>query len=184
MTAPVRSWAAELCYVWFYKLGDGDRFGSSEAVDAMLRHRFSRVLAMLAPRPAHEFLGDDHTALAAILLFDQIPRNLFRNSPAAFAHDATARTIARSLIRTGADTGFSLKERQFLYMPLMHSEHILDQQLSLAKFATLPPRYGWRWAVEHHAAIARFGRFPHRNALLGRQSGAAEKAAIEAGMRW
>ena len=183
MTAAARRWSAELLHVWFHRLGPEDWWGGSEAVDAMLRERFERELEMLGQRVAAEFLTDPLTARAAILLFDQVPRNIYRGSPRAFAHDPLAREIARGLILRGWDKGAPRKERAFAYMPLMHSEAIADQRASLRLFGKLgEPNFSF--ARAHHRMIARFGRFPHRNTILGRKSSAAEKVAIRAGYAW
>ena len=181
MTAAPRRWAADLLYFWFHELGPDDWFGGSAEVDAA-SHRFLHDLAMLGCRPAHEFLGDPLTARAAILLFDQIPRNVFRKSARAFAYDALARRIAKGVIARGWIEGLSRDERAFIGMPLMHSEAIADQRASLAFFRGSPENFAF--ARAHWRMIARFGRFPHRNALLGRRSSPAEQAAIAAGNAW
>ncbi len=180
----MRPWAAELLNVWFHQLTPADWFDGLAMVDALLRRRFSRDLAMLGSRPAGEFLDDPRTALAAVLLFDQIPRNLYGNRPQAFAGDPLALAITYGALARGWDARLSYPERQFLAMPLMHSEAIVDQRLSLALFARLPRRFGWQFARDHHAMIARFGRFPHRNGVLGRQSTPAEERALVAGFAW
>ena len=182
--APQRRWAAELLYVWFHKLGPRSWFTPDPRTDALLRRRFERELTRLAVRPAHEFLDDPRSALAAVLLFDQLPRNLYRGTPRAFAFDPLARAIAKRALDRGWDAALTPPQRQFLAMPLMHSEHIADQRRSLAIFARLGRRHGWPFAVSHHRMIARFGRFPHRNEALGRTSTPAEKAAVAAGNRW
>jgi uncharacterized protein (DUF924 family) len=179
-----RRWAAELLQVWFHKLRPRDWFAPNPEVDAMLRRRFARELAALRRRPAAEFLSEPRTALAAVLLFDQLPRNLHRGTARAFATDPLARAIAKGALARGWDTPLSKPQRQFLALPLMHSEDIADQRLSLAIFARLGQRYGWPYARSHWRMIARFGRFPHRNELLGRKSTPAEIAAVEAGNRW
>ena len=184
MAAPRTRWAAELLHVWFHRLRQSDWFAPSSAVDAELARRFAHDLAMLARRPAHEFLTNPHAALAAVLLFDQVPRNTQRGTPGAFATDALARAIARGALRRGWDRRLSSAERQFLAMPLMHSENISDQRLNLAVFAPLGARYGFPFARSHYHMIARFGRYPHRNAVLGRKSTPAEERAITAGNAW
>jgi uncharacterized protein (DUF924 family) len=184
LAAPARRWAAELLHVWFHKLGPRVWFAPDPRADAMLRQRFERELTRLGTRPAAEFLDDPPTALASVLLFDQLPRNLYRRSPRAYAFDRLARAIAKAALDRGWDRALTLPQRQFLAMPLMHSEHIADQRRSLAFYARLGPRYGWPFAVSHHHMIARFGRFPHRNEVLGRKSTKAEKRAVAAGYRW
>lgn len=184
MAAPQRRWAAELLHVWFHKLRPRDWFVPDPQVDALLGRRFEAELTALWVRPAGEFLSDPRTALASVLLFDQLPRNLYRGSARAYAFDPLARAIAKGALDRGWDAGLGLGERQFLAMPLMHSERIADQILSLRHFVRLPPRYGWPFAVRHHRTIARFGRFPHRNEVLGRTTTASEKRAVDAGFRW
>ena len=184
MAAPQRRWAAELLHVWFHKLGPRVWFAPDPRADAELRRRFEPELDALARRPAEEFLTDPLTALAAVLLFDQLPRNLYRRSPRAFAFDRLARRIAKGALERGWDCALTLAQRQFLAMPLMHSEHIADQRLSLAIYARLGPRYGRPFAVSHHRMIARFGRFPHSNTVLGRTSTEAEIMAVGQGNSW
>ena len=181
MTAAPRRWAADLLHFWFHELGPEDWFGGSAEVDAASQ-RFARDLDMLGCRPPHEFLGDPLTSRAAILLFDQIPRNAFRKDARAFAHDVLARRIAKGVIARGWLDGLSRDERAFVGMPLMHSEAIADQRASLAFFRGSPTNFAF--ARAHWRMIARFGRFPHRNAVLGRRSSPAERAAIAAGNAW
>lgn len=183
MTSATRRWAAELLHCWFHELRPADWWGGSDSIDTMLQRRFGDDLAMLGVRPAREFLPDPLTARAAILLFDQVPRNIHRDTPPAFAHDPLARAIAKGVLARGWDLFAPKRERQFVYMPLMHSEAIADQRLSLAVFAARAPD-NLAFARSHHRMIARFGRFPHRNDVLGRQSSAAEKAAVAAGFSW
>ena len=183
-TAPQRRWAAELLHLWFAGLGFDDWFATDSRLDALLRRRFARELASLARRPAREFLSDPLTALAAVLLFDQLPRNLHRGSPRAYATDPLAREIAKGALDRGWDRALMPQQRQFLAMPLMHSERIADQRRCVAIYVRLGPRYGWPFARSHHRMIARFGRFPHRNAVLGRASSAAEKSAVAQGFAW
>jgi uncharacterized protein (DUF924 family) len=184
LAAPQRRWAAELFHVWFHKLGPRVWFAPDPQADAMLRRRFERELNRLGARPAREFLTDPKTALAAVLLFDQLPRNLHRKRARAFAFDPLAREIAKGALDRGLDAALTPPQRQFLAMPLMHSEHIADQRRSLRVYGRLGGRYGWPFARSHHRMIARFGRFPHRNAALGRGSTEAEKRAVAAGFAW
>ena len=184
MAAPQRRWAAELLHFWFHALQPRDWFAPNPRIDTALRRRFARELGSLRLRPAQEFLTDPRTALAAVLLFDQLPRNLNRGTPEAFATDPLARALAYGALRRGWDLRLTPQQRHFLAMPLMHSEHVADQRLSLAYFTRLGRRYGAPFARAHYRMIARFGRYPHRNAVLGRRSTAAELRAVEAGNRW
>ncbi len=184
LAAARRRWAAELLHYWFHTLRPGDWFRPGERIDADLRRRFACDLAMLRARPAREFLRDPLTARAAVLLFDQVPRNVRRGTAEAFATDPLARAIAHGIVARGWDRTLGKAERQFVAMPLMHSEAIADQRASLAAFARLGWRHGLPFARGHYRMIARFGRFPHRNAILGRRSTAAERKAIAAGFVW
>lgn len=179
-----RRWAAELLHFWFHRLRPADWFRTSAAVDDELRRRFARDLATLRRRPAREFLVDPLTARAAVLLFDQLSRNIHRGDAQAFAADPLARAIARGIIRRGWDRGLGNDERRFIALPLMHSEAIADQLRSAAYFAGLGTRFGLPFARSHYRTIARFGRFPHRNAVLGRSASDAERRALAAGLAW
>jgi uncharacterized protein (DUF924 family) len=184
LAAPQRRWAAELLHFWFHQLRPSEWFAPDARVDAALRKRFSREVRGLRVRPAREFLTDAPSALAAVLLFDQVPRNLYRGSPRAFATDRLARSIAHGALRRGWDLRLPPQQREILAMPLMHSEQIADQRMSLAYFTRLGPRYGAPFARAHHRMIARFGRFPHRNQVLGRASTEPERRAVESGFAW
>ncbi|MGE3692913.1 MAG: DUF924 family protein [Novosphingobium sp.] len=184
MTAARQGWPAELLHFWFLRLRPRHWFGRNDFVDAALRRRFSRELAALGNVPARHFLRDRETARAAVLLFDQCPRNLFRDSSKAFAFDLLARTIARGAIRRGWDRGLDKHELQFLYMPLMHSELKGDQLLSRRLYAALGDPFILSFARSHAEVVLRFGRFPHRNAILGRKSTAAEVRAVASGHAW
>lgn len=184
MTAARAPWAADLLHTWFHRLSPRQWFGGSDAVDALLRQRFAPLLRPFGRLPARAFLCDPLTARAAILLFDQVPRNSFRGSARSFATDRLARAIARGALRKRWDRGLTRAERQFLLLPLMHSEAIADQLLSLRRFAANGDAGRNGFAHSHYRMVARFGRFPHRNAVLGRKSSPAEMRAIAAGNHW
>ncbi|MBS1239692.1 MAG: hypothetical protein H6R45_398 [Proteobacteria bacterium] len=184
MSAAPRRWAAELLHFWFETLGPRDWFRGGPNVDEALRRRFEPDLLALFTQSADRFLADPPTARAAVLLFDQLPRNLYRGRAEAFAFDPLARNIAREAIARGWDRGLAKAGRQFLGLPLMHSEHVADQRASLAYYAPLGDAFTWSFARSHYRMIARFGRFPHRNAALGRTSSPAELAAIGQGNTW
>ena len=184
MASARRRWADEMLHFWFHTLSARQWFARSDAVDDVLRRRFARELKWLAGQQPRSFLHDRHTARAAVLLFDQLPRNLHRDSARAFATDALARAVCKGAIAHGWDKRLAKSERQFLYMPLMHSEAIADQRLSLQLFTALDDSSIRRFARSHYRMVARFGRFPHRNAELGRISTPAELGAIAAGNSW
>ena len=114
-------------------------------------------------------------ALALVILLDQIPRNLYRGEARAFATDAKARAVSRAALDRGFDRGLTEEQRMFLYLPFEHSEDLADQRRSVALFASLTGHPDWLpWAERHAEIIERFGRFPHRNGVLGRISTAEE----------
>ncbi|MFZ9394827.1 MAG: DUF924 family protein [Erythrobacter sp.] len=183
MAETLPGWAKAILHFWFEELGLDDWFSANPAIDEAIRARFEPLLRDLGSKPDAQFTGDPHTALAAILLFDQFPRNLYRHQPAAFVHDARARGIASEVIARGWVDRLPDAQRQFVGMPLMHSEALSDQQASLAFFEGHAPA-NLPFAQSHHEMIARFGRFPHRNAALGRDTTAEEQRAIDEGFSW
>src|SRR5688572_28898030 len=119
MTLAPRPWAAELLHFWFHELSPGDWWRASDGLDETLRHRFLREWAALSDRPAREFLSGPQLALAAVLLFDQAPRNMFRGTARAFASDPLARAVTKGALERGFDRAIaSDSRRQFLAMPL------------------------------------------------------------------
>ena len=184
MSDPRRGWAEELLHFWFAELRPEQFWTRDDALDAEIVLRFLPVWQAHLTGPAAVFLRDSQTTRAAVLLFDQVPRNAFRQNPRAYASDPLARQIAAAGIDLGWDEGLSLIERQFLYMPFMHSEALTDQDRSVALFAGLGDPATTEFAESHRAMIAQFGRFPHRNVVLGRESTPAELKAIAAGNAW
>jgi uncharacterized protein (DUF924 family) len=161
-------WVDQVHGFWFGELRPRAWFRTDPKLDGEIRHRFLGLWTALqaaAPVP-----GDARTAVAAAIVFDQFPRNMFRGTPQAYATDALAREVARAALAAGLDRGLTAPERQFLYMPFQHSEDGADQQRSVELFAGLAIPGERRSAEAHKALIDRFGRFPHRNAVLGRAS--------------
>ncbi|MFB0612187.1 DUF924 family protein [Aurantiacibacter poecillastricola] len=171
-------------HFWFHTLTPRQWWGGSDELDKELEKRFRRELEALFVCPPASFLTDPQTALAAVLLFDQVPRNIFRGTPRAFATDSLARTITHGALERGFLARLQLAQRQFLLMPLMHSEAIADHRLALPLFARVNNGEALPFARSHARMIARFGRYPHRNAVLGRESTPAEERAIKAGFAW
>jgi len=173
---------ADILAFWFGRPGEpghgrprAEWFRKDAAFDEEIRRRFlPAVEAALAGQLAH-WANSPEGALALLILLDQWPRNLFRDQARAFAGDEPARQLAATAIDRGWDQELSGLERLFIYLPFEHGEALADQQRSLALFAALaaeqPGHDGFLdYAQRHHAVIARFGRFPHRNAALGRPS--------------
>jgi uncharacterized protein (DUF924 family) len=172
----VSDWRRDLLTFWF-GLDPRQWWNGSPELDEECRQRFLRVWTEKRQLPVDSFLDDPLTALAGVILFDQIPRNVFRDNADQFATDHIALAIAKEAIHRDYDDQLGHDERCFLYMPLEHSENLADQNWSLQLFTVLGDDYLLGFAKKHHDAIERFGRFPHRNAMLGRAPRPAELAA-------
>ncbi|OHX11415.1 hypothetical protein BI347_17220 [Chromobacterium sphagni] len=157
-------------------------FRRDDAFDADIRQRFLPLWRRLADGALQMGAGDARAALAWLIVADQFPRNLFRGDPRAFSTDAQARAGARQALEQGLDQALPAVARLFVYLPFEHSEDLADQQRSLQLFLALddaaPGSNYLDYARRHHRVIAEFGRFPHRNAVLGRGSSAAELAYL------
>ena len=174
-------WTADVLGFWFDELRESRWFARDEALDAVIRRRFLPVYEQVLARGPESF-STPQQALAAVLVLDQFPRNMFRGTPRAFAADPLARDIARSAIGAGFDSALTPPQRLFLYLPFEHSENAADQVLAVRLIEPLG-NAGWtRYAVAHQTLIERFGRFPHRNAILGRVSTPEEEEALKGPM--
>ncbi|HYG89479.1 MAG TPA: DUF924 family protein [Azospirillum sp.] len=168
------SWAEDVNRFWFEELCPADWYSGAPQVDAAIRDRFAALHAELrAQPPAPEALTAE-ALVAAIVVFDQFSRNLFRRSREAYATDGLALTLARHAVDAGVDRMLEPQQRQFLYMPFMHSEDSAMQARSVELFTDLGIAEQIYWAHHHKAIIDRFGRFPHRNSILGRESAPEE----------
>jgi uncharacterized protein (DUF924 family) len=169
-------WADRVLDFWF-GLDPEQWWSGGEDLDARCRDQFRDLHADKRQLPPESFLGDPRTALAAVILFDQLPRNMFRGHADQFMTDPLALAVAKEAVDRGLDEQLSPAERGFLYMPFQHSEDLADQRRSLLLFTRLGDEQMLHYARLHHDIIERFGRFPHRNAMLGRAPRAAEIAA-------
>jgi uncharacterized protein (DUF924 family) len=169
-------WRSDVLKFWFGLTHDEWWKGGAE-IDRRIKDRFLKLWAEKRQLPAENFLTDPLTALAGVILFDQFPRNMFRGHADQFATDHLALAIAKGAVDKGFDEQLEPRERGFLYMPFQHSENLADQNRSLLLFTALGDEEQLGYAKKHHDVIARFGRFPHRNAILGRQPRPDEVAA-------
>lgn len=176
------NWPAEILSFWFQELDPKDWWAKSDATDDQIRERFLELWEEQKSKTADDFLTAPETALAAVILFDQFPRNMFRDSADAFSTDHLAQQIAEKAVDLKLDAQLPEDQRAFLYMPFMHAEDIQLQNRSVTLFTKLGSNQ--KFANEHRDVIAKFGRFPHRNAVLGRQTRDGEQAAIDAGASW
>jgi uncharacterized protein (DUF924 family) len=155
-------------------------FGKDADFDAEFRRRFLAAHEAAAGGALDGWAETPDGALALVILLDQFPRNAFRDTARMFATDAKARAIADAAIAAGHDRHIDEALRLFLYLPYEHSERMADQERAVALIAPLGAEL-LRYAEIHRDAIARFGRFPHRNKLLGRVSTSEELAFLAAG---
>jgi uncharacterized protein (DUF924 family) len=175
---PVMSWIEAVNQFWFDDLGPDGWFGGGPRVDAIIRERFGGLRDELKKFPPSGDLLDSNGLVAAVIVFDQFSRNLFRNSSEAYATDPVALGLACHAVDGGLDAPLGLHQRQFLYMPFMHSEDRQMQARSVALFSQLGVAELLGYAQHHQKIVERFGRFPHRNAILGRESTAAERESL------
>jgi uncharacterized protein (DUF924 family) len=172
------AWVDEVLEFWFSELAEKDWWVKSELVDGRIRARFVHLHERLVATEGGD-IDEPRTMLAAIIVLDQFSRHLFRNSSRAYAADPMARRLARDAIAKGLDAMLGPEERLFLYLPFEHSEDRADQALSVDLVSALGQESWTRYALAHKAVIDSFGRFPHRNAVLGRESTAEEITALQ-----
>ena len=172
----VRFWRAAGPPKWFAK---------DEAFDRALAQRIAAAPHAAARGEADDWAASAEGALALLILLDQVPRNIFRNSGHAFATDGKARAIARAAVSAGHDQAVEGPLRPFFYLPFEHSEDMADQdeavRLCKAHHEAVGDAETLKWAELHRDIIVRFGRFPHRNAALGRRTTPAEKTFLDEG---
>lgn len=158
-------------------------FKKDPAFDALLRERFGDLHARAAAGELSDWVAADASCLALIVVLDQFSRNLYRGQPASFACDAEALRLAKLMVEQGRDTRLTPVMRSFCYLPFEHSENLRDQDEAVRLFGLLASEPALSdllvWAEKHRDVVRRFGRFPHRNAILGRPSTAQELAFLE-----
>ena len=171
-----QAWTGDVIGFWFGLQAD-QWWRADEAVDSEVRERFEELWEDQRQLPAESLLTDPHTALAAVILFDQFPRNMFRGHADQYSTDSLALVVAKGAVDRGLDEQLEPSQRGILYMPFQHSEELDDQRRSLLLFTALGNEEQLRFARLHHDVIEQFGRFPHRNAILGRTPRPEEVAA-------
>jgi uncharacterized protein (DUF924 family) len=162
-------WAEQVTRYWFEELPSQAWFRKDTRVDDTIRERFAALhdeVAQISPQQ----LTTPRDCLAAVIVLDQFPRNMFRGSPRAFATDTLALSISQHAIAAGLDQQLDRQQRWFLYMPFQHSEDRAVQARSIELFTQLGDQENLGYARRHQEIIDRFGRFPHRNEVLGRVS--------------
>lgn len=160
----------EILDFWFSEQTQPHWFARSEAFDADIRRRFAVLYEHVRDGAHADWKDSPRGLLALIIILDQFPRNMFRDSPQAFASDDLALTLAQLAIAKGFNVRLGPHERVFLYLPLEHAEKMDVQEQSVARFGELGIAENLDYAIQHRNIIERYGRFPHRNAVLGRES--------------
>jgi len=164
---------------WFEALSSKDWYGAPAHVDAEIAKRFGETYEALKDEVPPDWLESAEGFLAAILVLDQFPRNMFRGSAKAFATDTQALALSKRAIAEGLDMKLPPEKRCFVYIPFQHSEDLADQRRSPELFTALGNPENLDFAKRHEEIIARFGRFPHRNASLGRATTPEEEAFLK-----
>lgn len=183
MTTSAQGTAAILG-VWFDEIGPDRWWVRSQETDDAIVDRFGDLWKEWRSRIPESFLGSAREALAGVILFDQFSRNMFRHHADAFSTDPLALAIARGAVDRGLDKDMSEDERSLLYMPFQHSEALADQDRAVMLFTALGNANSLGFAKKHRDMIARFGRFPARNAALGRANRPGEEAGIAESKDW
>jgi len=166
--------AREILKFWFEEIEPSQWWKKDEDLDRLITERFSDIHHRATRCELFEWRKDAHGRLAEVIVLDQFSRNMYRNSPLCFAQDALALALAQEAIAVGADQSLSQTERSFLYMPFMHSESLQIHEIATELFRGNGNQSSYDFELKHKAIIARFGRYPHRNSILGRQSTAEE----------
>lgn len=180
----MNSAAEEIVRYWLDEVGEDGWYSAVDAVDQAIRDRFGAIWEQARAGGLAEWCQTPQGALAYLIVTDQFPRNMFRGDPRAFATDAAARAAARIAVGKGLDLAVKEPERVFFYMPFEHSEVLEDQDFGVDLMERNLPMSGSGYAIHGHAhreIIRRFGRFPFRNAALGRDSTPAEQEFMAAG---
>jgi len=155
---------------WFEELTPKDWFSGAPEIDEQIRERFGELHKQVAANELWRYRDDARSILAEVIVLDQFSRQLFRESGEAFAYDGQALALAQQAIANEYNKDFSLAEKQFLYMPFMHSESKAIHVEALSLFESLGDGQALKYEQIHKDIIDRFGRYPHRNEVLGRTS--------------
>ncbi len=170
--------AQDILDFWFEELTTKQQFVKDPALDALIRTRFGITLEAAARCELWAWRATPQGRLAEIVVLDQFSRNVYRDTPRAFAQDALALVLAQELVASGQDRSLPAAQRVFAYMPYMHSESELVHEQAAVLFSQPGMEDNLNFELRHKAIIDRFGRFPHRNAILGRSSSVEELAFL------
>ena len=161
---------SEILRFWFEEIDPAKWWAKDDAFDELIRARFAEVHGRATRCELYEWRTEPRGRLAEVIVLDQFSRNMYRGSPLAFASDALALALAQEAVAAKADAALSPTERGFLYLPYMHSESPAIHAVALELYRKHGNQNNLDFEIRHRNIIERFGRYPHRNAILGRQS--------------
>lgn len=171
--------AKEVLKFWFEEIKPAQWFTKDIAFDQLVQNRFFETYQDASREGTHTWRTSPEGRLAEIIVLDQFPRNMFRDTPRAFATDGVALRLAREAVAVGDDQKIEVEKRAFMYMPYMHSEDLVAHEEAMKLFALKGLEDNLKFEELHKAIIERFGRYPHRNAILGRPSTDEELAFLK-----
>jgi len=169
----------DIIHFWFEEIEPVQWFKKDLEFDRTLQSRFGATHRAAAQGELEPWRKHPEGRLAEIIVLDQFSRNIYRDTPKAFAFDATALVLAQETVRVGADQQVDIEQRAFFYMPYMHSESALIHEKAVELFSQPGGEYNYEFELKHKAIIDRFGRYPHRNNVLGRESTTEELEFLE-----
>jgi uncharacterized protein (DUF924 family) len=164
---------------WFTDLTPKQWWSADPAFDALISQRYSALVQQAAAAELYHWRTSARGRLAEIILLDQFSRNIYRGTPKAFAQDGIALVLAQEAVAAGALTGLNAEQGSFLLMPYMHSESKIVHQQAEQLFKHYAPEHSYQFELKHKVIIDRFGRYPHRNRILGRTSSEEEDAFLQ-----
>ena len=163
-----------ILHFWFNEIEPQQQFENDPEFDQLIRDRFLATHKKVSAGETKDWRSTPGGRLAEIIVLDQFSRNMFRNTSEAFASDTMALTLAKEAVARADDVRWPAPQRSFFYMPFMHSENKVDHEIALKLFSQPSLENGLKFEIAHKIIIDRFGRYPHRNKALGRESNAAE----------
>ncbi len=166
----------DILQYWFSEPMSGHWFNSTAAIDAEIGRRFEPAWQLALAGKLDSWLDSAKGCLALIIIFDQFPLNMYRGQANSFSTEARAIAVARQAIQSGFDRELQGQQLVFMYMPFMHSENLQDQDYAVELYRAAGLDENVKFALHHRSIVERFGRFPHRNVILGRDSSEAEQA--------
>ncbi|MDH3974136.1 MAG: DUF924 domain-containing protein [Deltaproteobacteria bacterium] len=163
---------------WFHEIAPASRWKKDPSFDALIRKRFLSFHTAAAGGELFHWREEPEGRLAEIIILDQFSRNIFRGKPASFLYDSMSLILAQEALAAGIDSALPPDKKAFIYMPFMHSESALIHEIALKLFSQPGLESNLDWEIKHKAVIDRFGRYPHRNEILGRKSTTEELAFL------